>query len=416
MAKKKQQGHATAPPADPFEMTPQQFDAALEGAVDGDSAGETPAGEQAGDTGPQPGEQTPPDRTPDPDGPIDLTIPTAEPEPGGADGDGEDEVYEIVHHGHVHRVTKEKLINLAQKGFDYEQKVGPHRRIVQLVESDPRAAALLDSYVRGELTVPGANMSPAGPPAPGQPGAHVPGANPPAANMPAANMPPANMPPAGPAAWPAIPELKPLARYESETEWLKDNIQVLLPYLLSAASAPPAGAASPPPAHPGANMPGANVPGTSPADVNPPGPAVDPAVITADTVLASRDPYGYPVIKTELDAYARRLLTAEQYALVNSGDIPALIRFYDQVRPRILRDKGISLPPPGSAAGGTVAGGNAAAANPPGNGAAPRGNPPFRAKPGGGTPPREDGGELSHAWEKNDEEFQRILARAKGYE
>lgn len=58
---------------------------------------------------------------------------------------------EIVHNGQVYRLTEQKLIELAQKGFDYDYKVGPHSRIAKLIERYPDLANTVDQYVKGKL-------------------------------------------------------------------------------------------------------------------------------------------------------------------------------------------------------------------------------------------------------------------------
>lgn len=57
-------------------------------------------------------------------------------------------MFEIKHKGQVYRLTKDRLINLAQKGFDYDSKVGPHARLVDLINSDKEAQSLLDEHFR----------------------------------------------------------------------------------------------------------------------------------------------------------------------------------------------------------------------------------------------------------------------------
>ena len=49
------------------------------------------------------------------------------------------------------KLERQAIINLAQKGFDYDTKVGPHSRIAQLVMADPGAAQVLNDYIHGKL-------------------------------------------------------------------------------------------------------------------------------------------------------------------------------------------------------------------------------------------------------------------------
>ena len=46
----------------------------------------------------------------------------------------------------------EKYLELAQKGFDYDFKVGPHARIAKLLESDPKIATIVNEYVQGQIS------------------------------------------------------------------------------------------------------------------------------------------------------------------------------------------------------------------------------------------------------------------------
>lgn len=58
--------------------------------------------------------------------------------------DGDEEMVEIVHHGEVKKVTKKKLVELAQQGFDYSQKVGPHQQLAMMVENHPEFARMVN--------------------------------------------------------------------------------------------------------------------------------------------------------------------------------------------------------------------------------------------------------------------------------
>lgn len=95
------------------------------------------------------------------------------------------ETFEIVHRGQVHKVTKDKMVELAQKGFDYDFKVGPHGKLVQLIDSDREAQEVLNSYIRNKYG----------------------GGNQPQQQK--------------------QPELKPLSEYEDERQWLADNVKAI---------------------------------------------------------------------------------------------------------------------------------------------------------------------------------------------
>lgn len=64
----------------------------------------------------------------------------------------EPKMHKIVHNGQVHEITEEKYLELAQKGFDYDFKVGPHARIAKLLESDPKIGNMVNEYVEGKLS------------------------------------------------------------------------------------------------------------------------------------------------------------------------------------------------------------------------------------------------------------------------
>lgn len=63
----------------------------------------------------------------------------------------EDEKIEIVHNGQVYKLTKDKLVELAQKGFDYDFKVGPHGKLAQMIDSDPGLSKVVDDYWQGKV-------------------------------------------------------------------------------------------------------------------------------------------------------------------------------------------------------------------------------------------------------------------------
>jgi hypothetical protein len=61
------------------------------------------------------------------------------------------EKIEIVHNGQVYNLTKDKIVELAQKGFDYDFKVGPHGKLAQMIESDPKLSKVVDDYWQGKV-------------------------------------------------------------------------------------------------------------------------------------------------------------------------------------------------------------------------------------------------------------------------
>lgn len=319
------------PKKDAFKLSDEEFQKELENATEGDTGDPGPANEPlaGGDTGPPstPKPETKPEpftlETPDPD--PDPSLQQGDPDPGS-------EMIELIHNGQVHKVTREKAIQLAQKGFDYDVKVGPHQRIAQILETDRGAGQVLNDYLTGRLQVPAAETSPVVPDKP------------------------------------AAPELKALSEYDSENEWLRDNVAAIQ-------KATPAPAPAPAPQTPQYN----------------------PVDGIANT-LAARDPEGYGRVSPVLDEFARKNLTMEQYTQVNSGDMASLTRFYDWVRPQVMGQP--SANPQGFAGA------------PPGP-VTPKGNPQFRVRSQGGAPPRET--DSQRVWELPNDQFQAIISKAKGY-
>jgi len=87
-----------------------------------------------------------------------------------------DDLTEIVHQGTSYKFTKDKIVELAQKGFDYDTKVGQHGKIAQMIDSDPELSNVVSEYWRKKA----------------EPGKF---------------------------------EIKPMDNYEDESEWLSDNLQ-----------------------------------------------------------------------------------------------------------------------------------------------------------------------------------------------
>lgn len=57
---------------------------------------------------------------------------------------------EIIHNGQAYSLTQERMVELAQKGFDYDFKVGPHGKLAQMIDSDPEITKLVDNYWQGK--------------------------------------------------------------------------------------------------------------------------------------------------------------------------------------------------------------------------------------------------------------------------
>jgi hypothetical protein len=58
----------------------------------------------------------------------------------------------IVYRGEEVQVTDEELVNLAQKGYDYDQKVGPHQRLAGLLEQHPDLSEELNKKLMARLS------------------------------------------------------------------------------------------------------------------------------------------------------------------------------------------------------------------------------------------------------------------------
>lgn len=104
-----------------------------------------------------------------------FTLPKTEPIPVESDET------EIVHNGQVYRFKKDKIVELAQKGFDYDYKIGPHGKIAKMIESDPNLANVVNDYWQGKTNPK-----------------------------------------------PESYKVKSIEDYENETEWLQDNLQKAL--------------------------------------------------------------------------------------------------------------------------------------------------------------------------------------------
>lgn len=76
------------------------------------------------------------------------------PEPETTPDPVETKLTKIVHKGQAHELTEDKLIELAQKGFDYESKVtaiASDRRLVELVKSNPELQGVVNEWVEKKL-------------------------------------------------------------------------------------------------------------------------------------------------------------------------------------------------------------------------------------------------------------------------
>jgi len=242
----------------------------------------------------------------------------------------EEELTEIVHNGQVYKLTKAQMVALAQKGFDYDRKLGPHKKlvqlieadpgvskVVQLIEADPGVSKVVNDYIQGKINEPQeqAKFKPL-----------------------------------------------PLTDYDSEEEWLQANLSKAMNELAPKIA----------------------------TDEKPAATKTDPAEFIAEA-LFNRDPDHFDQVAPHLDEYAKRYLTVTQYAHINNPrNRKDLFRFYDKVKEHLLQQ---NTPTP------------------------PRKEeerPRFSLQPGGGEAPRKPD-KTNVAWELPNDEFQKVLDKARGY-
>jgi len=210
---------------------------------------------------------------------------------------------EIVHLGQVHRITKDKLKELAQKGFDYDTKVGPHGKIARIIETNPEIAQMVeDAWL--------------------------------------AKMQPKSMP----------IEVKPITDYDNEDDWLKDNMQSAINAFIK------------------------QTPAASPTQDN-----------SVARTLMMRDPQHFQLVISKFPQYLNKV-SVENYRRLDT-DPAALCEFYDYVKEQEVDKKKPILPKP---------------------------KPSFKVRSGGGVVPRQEDN-AQHAWNLSNEEFDKQIARIKGY-
>ena len=57
----------------------------------------------------------------------------------------------IVHNGREIELEEHRVRELAQKGYDYDYKIGKHSRLAKLADADPRIAMMIDDLVQGRI-------------------------------------------------------------------------------------------------------------------------------------------------------------------------------------------------------------------------------------------------------------------------
>jgi len=192
---------------------------------------------------------------------------------------GDEETFEIVHNGQVHRLTKDRIKNLAQKGFDYDHKVGPHARIAQILEQDQGAAQVLDTYLKQRMGQSSQQEQPQN-------------------QNPLSDWKP-----------------KPADQFNSDEEWMQANVADAVQTALQQQQ----------------QSWQQQMQQYQSQQQQQSGPAL------VQQALMTHDPQGYREVAPHLKDLAARSLTMEQYQRVNN-DLSALIEFYDwaktQLNPR----------------------------------------------------------------------------------
>lgn len=75
---------------------------------------------------------------------------TDEPEVETKTTESDEELFEIVYKGEVKKLPRSKVKELAQKGFSYHadmNRIAPHKKIVELIESDEEIGKMVNDYV-----------------------------------------------------------------------------------------------------------------------------------------------------------------------------------------------------------------------------------------------------------------------------
>jgi hypothetical protein len=318
----------------------------------------------------------------------DQNIPAHKPAPAAkpTPKQGTENVFTITHNGVEHNLDRDRMIELAQKGFDYDTKVGPHRRIVQLLDSDPNAQFLMNNYFMQKLGLaPPTAQAPSNFPAQQPHGAP---ATPPQTNVPADPNAQQDLDLSG-------VKLKRLADFDSEQEWLMDSMDRVMKAAMPSLRQPPPQPQSAP-----------QVPGHQPQSQFPGQPVGPQQAQQAQQVvmnaIQSYDPESSSLVIPHIDRYAGELSHAEYVRITSS--MPDFLDFYDQVKAEVLSNSNQNLDPNQNS-------GRRFNPNPPG---ADRGNQGgkkkrFTLKPAG-TPRTKTGGkQLPNVWDLPQSRFEDLV-------
>lgn len=290
--------------------------------------------------------------------------------------------YTIVHNGQEHVIDHDKMIELAQKGFDYDFKVGPHRKIVQLLDMDPAAQTMLNNYFSEKLgLIPPTQRTTQHPDL---------YRTPPPVSGPAA--------PAAPHSAQQVRELdlsgvklKKLSEFDSEQEWFLDGMKQVVGEMRRQFPVPQQ---QPDPGQ-------FNSPSRFPNQG--PGAGVNALV----GMIRNYDPQHNSMVLPVLDQYADQMTAAEYRVAISS--VPNFLAFYDSVKERVLATSPTNpnTNPAIPGTGPSTPLPNSSVPVPPKN-PADRGKR-FTLKPGGSTPPKNKHVTQVNAWDLPRKEFDKLI-------
>jgi len=289
----------------------------------------------------------------------------------------------IKHNGAEHILDEGRTIEFAQKGFDYDQKVGPHQRIARLLDQDPQAQQLMNDYFMRKFG--GGVTTPA-----------YPDINNPNAAAPTYQPVPAPAPAPTPPPTPTVDltGFKPskISDFNTEGEWLADNLQRALAVVNSRPTQP---VHQPAPTH----------------QPQPTGTPMNPAQAAMQVagVLHNYDPDNARLVLPHIDAFAAGLTVAEYRRYTSS--LPNFFEFYDMVKGEVLAGR-----VPNPLANQPVQPGQPVQPQPRPASPPPQGRQPvpqprrFTLKPGGGTPPTNQPGRKINVWDMSNEDFDKFVS------
>ncbi len=284
----------------------------------------------------------------------------------------QEEVYEtIVWNGQDVQVkTREEAKNLMQKGFDYDKKVGPHGKFAQMLSSDPVLEQVLSDTAQKYWENKRKMLDPNKDFIPAAQQQHVPMEESEKLEEPEK---------------PAF-SIKPLAEYESEMEWLQDNVS----NIIKAQNAEPKQTAptdSQQPAQPQPLPQGSNQVGDKLLDM-----------------IITRDPINYQLVLDKMYSKYLPQMKVSDVRRINE-DLPSLFKLYDWVKSKEVRESSEEAKQDAS-----MNFSNQNSSNAPSK-------PSFRIKSGGGQPDRDDKkNDPEIPWKIKKDDFETLMQKVKGFQ